>query len=268
MEIFIKEAFSYVFFVRALIAAMVLGACLPLLGVFIVSRRLSFYSEAVAHSAYTGLAVAALLATPILPTVVAVAIITALSISVTLKHTELPADTVIGVFLAISAALGIMILGWKQGYNPTLFQYLFGDILAINRQDVLTIAALGIIIIVMMMILWKPLVRITIHREMAQVSGTKVDLVDSLFLVLVAVVVTLSLKLIGIVMVTAMFLLPTAAARNLSKSLRTMAILAVGIGLFSGVTGMFISFYAETASGSCIVMTSAVVFILSLFLRR
>lgn len=258
----------YPFFQRALLAAMVLGACLPLLGVFVVSRRLSFYSEAVAHSAYTGLAVAALFATATLPTVVAVAIITALSISVTLKHTELPSDTVIGVYLAISAALGIMILGWKEGYNPSLFQYLFGDILAINRNDVISIVVLGTVIIAVMLFLWKPLVRITIHKEMAQVTGTKIGIVDTLFLILVAVVVTLSLKLIGIVMVTAMFLLPTAAARNLSRSLSIMAILAVCIGLASGVIGMYASYFSSTGSGSCIVMSSAVVFILSLFFRR
>ncbi|MHB1460562.1 MAG: metal ABC transporter permease [Armatimonadota bacterium] len=262
------EALSYPFFQRALVAAIILGACLPLLGVFVVSRRLSFYTEAVAHSAYTGLAVAALLTTPILPTVVLIAVITALSIAVTLKHTELPADTVIGVFLAISAALGIMILGLKEGYNPSLFQYLFGDILAIDRNDVLTIAILGAIIIVVMLCLWRPMVRLTIHRDMAKVTGTNVEFVDTAFLILVAVVVTLSLKLIGIVMVTAMFLLPTAAARNLSRSLTTMAILSVSIGFTSGIIGMFISYFTSTASGSCIVMTSAATFLLSLFVRR
>ncbi len=262
------EALHYAFFPRALIVSVILGACLPLLGVFIVSRRLSFYSEAVAHSAYTGLAVAAVLASATLPTVVAVAIITALSISFTLKHTELPSDTVIGVYLAISAALGILILGIHKGYNPSLFQYLFGDVLAINNTEVICTVVLGIVIIISMIFLWKPLVRLTIHTDMAQVTGTNAKVVDTIFLILVAVVVTLSLKLIGIVMVTAMFLLPTAAARNLCRSLNKMTILSVIIGSLSGIVGMFISFNYELASGSCIVMCSAAAFIVSLLFRR
>ncbi|MCS6830865.1 MAG: metal ABC transporter permease [Armatimonadota bacterium] len=262
------EILQYPFFQRALIASILLGFSLPLIGVFVVTRRLSFFSEAVAHSAFTGLAISALLMTPAMPTVIAFAVLVTLAIVFTLHRTEIPTDTVLGVYLALCAGSGILLLGMLQGYQPGLFQFLFGDILALAWQDVWLVVVMCAGSALAMLLMWNALLRVSVHREMALAMGTSVARVDLLFLLLLAVMVTLSLKLIGIVLVTAMLLLPAAAARNLARSFRGMAILACVIGGVSSVLGLYASYWFGTASGAAIVLTAAIVFVLSLVLRR
>ncbi len=262
------DILQYPFFQRALIAAVLLGFSLPLIGVFVVTRRLSFFSEAVAHSAFTGLALSALLATPALPTVISFAVLVAFAIVFTLHRTEIPSDTVIGVYLALCAGAGILLLGILQGYQPSLFQFLFGDILALAWEDVWLVVVMCAGSILAMLAMWNALLRVSVHREMAMAMGTSAARVDVMFLVLLAVMVTLSLKLIGIVLASAMLLIPAAAARNLTYSFRTMAVAACLIGGLSSVLGLYASYWFGTASGSAIILTAAVFFILSVFARR
>lgn len=262
------EMVQYPFFQRAMIAAVLLGLTLPLIGVFVVTRRLSLFGEAVAHSAFTGLALAALLTTPVLPTVIGFAVLITLAIVFTLHRTEIPSDTVIGVYLAMCAGAGILLLGVLQGYQPGLFQFLFGDILALAWEDVWLVGGLCAGSIVAVLAFWNPMVRVAVHREMAIATGTAANRLDVFFLVLLAVMVTLSLKLIGIVLVTAMLLLPVAVARNLSRSFRKMALVASAIGGTSSVVGLYLSYWLGTASGAAIIITATVFFILSLLVRR
>lgn len=262
------DILQYPFFQRALIAAVLLGLSLPLIGVFVVTRRLSFFSEAVAHSAFTGLALSALLMTPALPTVIGFAVLITLAIVFTLQRTEIPSDTVIGVYLALCAGAGILLIGVLQGYQTGLFQFLFGDILALAWEDVWLLVGMCLSSVLAVLVLWNALLRISVHREMAIAMGTSAARVDTLFLVLLAVMVTLSLKLIGIVLVTAMLLLPAAAARNLTRSFRSMAAAACLIGGGSSVLGLYASYWFGTASGAAIVLTAAAVFLLSVVFRR
>jgi zinc transport system permease protein len=262
------EILQYPFFQRALIAAVLLGFSLPLIGVFVVTRRLSFFGEAVAHSAFAGLALAMLLMTPVLPTVIAFAVLVTLAIVLTLHRTEIPSDTVIGAYLAICAGAGILLLGILQGYQTGLFQFLFGDILALAWEDVWLVAVMCGGSVLAILAMWNALLRVSVHREMAMAMGTSAARVDLLFLILLAVMVTLSLKLIGIVLVTAMLLLPAAAARNLTRSFRGMAIAACAIGGISSVLGLYASYWFGTASGAAIVLTAATVFMLSVAFRR
>jgi len=262
------EILQYPFFQRALIAGILLGFSLPLIGVFVVTRRLSFFSEAIAHSAFTGLALSALLVTPALPTVIATAVLVTLAIVFTLHRTEIPADTVIGVYLALCAGAGILLIGVLQGYQPSLFQFLFGDILALAWQDVWVVVVMCLGSILTILALWNALLRISVHREMAMAMGTSAQGVDLFFLILLAVMVTLSLKLIGIVLVTAMLLLPPATARNLTNSFHGMVLIACVVGGMSNILGLYASYWFGTASGAAIVLTSAICFILSVFARR
>lgn len=262
------EILQYPFFQRALIAAVLLGFSLPLIGVFVVTRRLSFFSEAIAHSAFAGLALSALLMTPALPTVITFAVLVALAIAFTLRRTEIPADTVIGVYLALCAGAGILLIGVLRGYQPSLFQFLFGDILALAWEDVWLVAGMSTGGTLAVLALWNALLRISVHREMAMAMGTSAAQVDLLFLVLLTVMVTLSLKLIGIVLVTAMLLLPAATARNLTHSFRGMVVIASIVGGISSVLGLYASYWFGTASGAAIVLTAAVFFILSVLTQR
>lgn len=262
------EIVQYPFFQRALIASLLLGVTLPLVGVFVVTRRLSFFSEAIAHSAFTGLALSVLLATPALPTVIGFAILISLAIVFTLNRTEIPTDTVIGAYLALCAGAGILLLGILQGYQTGLFQYLFGDILALTWSEVwlvggISLAALGVI-----RGMWSALLRVAVHREMAMAMGTAASRVDLVFLLLLAVMVTLAIKLIGIVLVTAMLLLPAAAARNLTQSFGKMAVVSSLIGALSSLVGMYLSHVLGTASGAAIILTAGGVFLLSLLVPR
>ncbi|MGQ9487720.1 MAG: metal ABC transporter permease [Armatimonadota bacterium] len=262
------EILQYPFFQRALIAAVLLGFSLPLIGVFVVTRRLSFFSEAIAHSAFAGLALSALLMTPALPTVIAFAMLLTLAIAFTIYRTEIPTDTVIGVYLALGAGAGILLIGVLRGYQPSLFQFLFGDILALAWEDVRLVAVVCVGSVLAVLALWNALLRVSVHREMAIAMGTSAARVDLLFLMLLAVMVTLSLKLIGIVLVTAMLLLPAATARNLARSFGGMVAIACAVGGISSVLGLYASYWFGTASGAAIVLTAAVFFILSVLVRR
>ncbi|MEJ5253644.1 MAG: metal ABC transporter permease [Chthonomonadetes bacterium] len=262
------EILQYPFFQRALISAVLLGFSLPLIGVFVVTRRLSFFSEAIAHSAFTGLALSALLVTPVLPTVIAFAVLVTLAIVFTLHRTEIPADTVIGVYLALCAGAGILLIGILQGYQPGLFQFLFGDILALAWEDVWLVAIMCAGSTLTVLAMWNALLRVSVHREMAIAMGTSAVRVDLLFLILLAVMVTLSLKLVGIVLVTAMLLLPSATARNLTRSFRGMVTIACMVGGLSSILGLYVSYWFGTASGAAIILVAALFFIASVILRR
>lgn len=262
------EILQYPFFQRALIASLLLGVTLPLVGVFVVTRRLSFFSEAVAHSAFTGLALSVLLTTPALPTVIGFAILISLAIVFTLNRTEIPTDTVIGAYLALCAGAGILLLGMLQGYQTGLFQYLFGDILALTWSEVWLVGGISLGALGVIRGMWSALLRVAVHREMAMAMGTAASRVDLVFLLLLAVMVTLAIKLIGIVLVTAMLLLPAAAARNLTQSFGKMAAVSSLIGALSSLVGMYLSYVLGTASGAAIILTAGGVFLLSLLVPR
>ncbi len=255
---------EYPFMQRALAAGLMMGALCPLLGVFVVIRRMSFFGDAIAHSAFTGIALGLLLGIEPSMAAVAFAVLIALGMGFLQANSRIPSDTIIGVFFSGAAALGILLIGLLQGYRTDLFTYLFGDVLTIGWTDLAAAAVLLAGVGVSVIALRRPLLQVALNRDLAAVQGVRVGLMEYALMVLLAITVAVSIKLVGIILVTALLIIPAAAARNVSASIRQMFGVAVALGLVAAVLGLFGSYALNTASGPSIVMVCIMLFAASL----
>lgn len=255
---------EYPFMQRALIVSLMMGTLCPLLGVFVVIRRMSFFGDAIAHSAFTGIALGLLLGVDPSLSSVGFAVLIALGMGVLQARSAIPSDTIIGVFFAGAAALGILLIGLLQGYRTNLFAYLFGDVLTVSRTDLAVAGVLLGGVALTVALLRRPLLQVALNRDLAAVHGTRVAAMEYTLMVLLAVTVAVSIKLVGIILVTALLIIPAAAARNVSRSIRQVFAYALAAGVISSVLGLLGSYQLGTASGPTIVMVSVVLFIASL----
>lgn len=262
------ELLQYQFIQRALIAGVFMGATLSLLGVFVVLRKSAFFGDAIAHFAFAGIALGFLLA--VNPVVAAVVTSLVLALTMGYLQNRTPAhtlDTIIGIFFSGAAALGIFVIGLLKGYRADLFQYLFGDIIAITVSDVVLAGVIAIGVIIILLVTWKPFFKIIFNKEIARISGVRVNLYEYIFLGLLAVVTAVSIKIVGIILVPALLVIPAAAAKNISRNFRQMIFYSVVFGVGSVIFGLFGSLYFNTASGATIVLLSIVVFLATLVRR-
>ncbi len=263
------EVLQYPFMQRALIAGLVTGLTLALLGVFVVLRKASFFGDAVAHFAFAGIALGFLVGVNPILTAIAVSLVLALGIGyIQNRASRQSMDAIIGIFFSGAAALGIFIIGLLRGYRPDLFQFLFGDIVAISKQDVLVAVAVSVVTLAALALLWKPLFKITFNREIAQVSGVHLAAYDYFFLGLLALVTAMSIKIVGIILVPALLVIPAAAAKNFSQTFKQLVVYSALFGFISVIGGLLGSFYFNTASGATIVLANILFFILTLLVSR
>ena len=255
---------SQPFFLRALITGALLAVAASFIGVFVVLKKMSFFGDAAGHFAFTGIALGFLLKVdPILAAIV-FSVMVAIGVGYLEQRTTLSLDTTIGIFFSGAAALGIFLIGLLRGYRADLFQYLFGDILAITRQDVIIATALVIFTLIIMYFAWRPLLQITFNRDLAQVNGVRVKAWEYAYLVLLAIVTAVSIKTVGILLVTALLIVPAAAAKQAAKNVQQLLTLTIVVSVLSVFFGLMGSYYWNTASGPAIILVSLLFFILSL----
>lgn len=254
------ELLEYAFMQRALVAGALIGAVCAVVGVYVVLRGMSFIGAGIAHASFGGVALGFL--TGINPVLAAVGFCLAIAwgIGFVARKGEVREDTAIGVFFASSMALGILFIGLMQGYNVDLFGYLFGSILAVTPQDLWITAGLGAAVLAVVGLFFKELLFISFDAEMAEVTGVPAARLHLLLLSLVALTVVLSIKVVGIVLVSALIVTPAAAAYQLSEDFRRMMALAVAIGVSCAVGGLLLSAWLNTASGATIVLLATAVF--------
>ena len=263
------EVLQFAFMQRALVAGILMACALSLLGVFVVLRKSAFFGDAVAHFAFAGVALGFLLAINPVAAAVAVSVVLALGIGY-LQH-RLPAqslDTLIGVFFSGAAAFGIFLIGLLRGYRADLFQFLFGDIIAVTPTDVWFALGIAAATGITFMLLWRPFFKITFNRGIAHVAGVPVVLYDYIFLAMLAAVTAVSIKIIGIILVPALLVVPAAAAKNISRSFRQMLFLSVILGTASVIAGLIGSFYLNTAAGATVVLVSIIFFGATLLIQK
>ncbi len=263
----ISEFLAYPFIQRALLASVMVGILCPFIGNFVILRRMSFFSDAISHSAFAGIAVGAILGIDLSVSSVAVAILIALLIAFLSEKTSLSHDTVIGIAFSGAIATGILIMGMLRGYRADLFAFLFGDILAITDRDLLLIFIIGILTITILLIFLKPFLQITFNRDLAQIEGINVRFFEYLLFLIIAIVITVSLKIIGIILVTSLLIVPAASAKNLASSMKRLFILSSAFGIISGIVGLMASIYLNTSSGPTIVLVSIGIFFLTMLKR-
>lgn len=261
--------FTDPFMQRALLTALFLGPLCGLLGVFVTARRMAFFSDTVSHAALAGVAVGfwAGLVNPTLP-LIAVSLAVAAAIFWLKEKTELLTDTIMALLLSGSVAVGIIILSMLRGYRGEIHRYLFGDILAIGWSEV-GLAGL-LLIVVGGGLFWKlsDLSLVTAQQDMAFVSGVPVRRLNYLFVIVLTLTVAVSIRLLGIILVTSLLVIPAAAARNWSQTLRQQIVLSIFTGLTGAVGGILLSYQLDVPSGPAIVLTCIAWFMVSLITGR
>jgi len=257
---------SHPFFVRALVAAVLVGAVCAVVGTFVVLRGLAFIGDAISHAAFPGVVAAFILDGPYLLGAGLAAVTTALAIGFVSRRARIRADTAIGVLFAGSFALGIFMFSTIQGYVADLSSFLFGNILAIGPDELIGLAILGGLVLLTVLALWKELLFATFDPLGAAASGLRVGLLEYVFLALVALTIVVSIQAVGIILVVAMLVTPAATAQLLTVRFGLLLGLAIVIGVGSAIAGLYLSYWLEAASGATIVLVETALFLVALLL--
>ena len=257
---------DYDFMLSALLAVLLVTPLFGLIGTSVVNNKMSFFSDALGHSALTGIAIGVLLGIDhYMISMIGFALLFALLISGVLQHGNSSADTVIGVFSSIGLALGIVILSANGGFAK-YSSYLIGDILTVQPREILMIFILLCAVVILWVLFYNKFLLVTINPDMASGKNVRVRLMRHLFSVIVALTVMVSIKWVGIMIINSLLVLPAAGARNLAKSARGSHFWAIGISMFSGVSGLILSYYLGIVASGTIVLIAAVIFFLTFLL--
>ena len=256
------------FIVRAIIAGIGIALVTGPLGCFVVWRRLSFFGDTLAHSALLGVLISITLDINVSLTIFVVASLVAILLLRLERTTNLAGDSLLGLISHSSLAIGLVILGFLSFIRFDVMGVLFGDILSVNSNDLLVIWIGGALILVVLSYIWKPLFASTVNYELAEAEGMKPERVNAIFTILLAALIAISIKMIGVLLITGLLIIPTAMARNLSDNPRQMVILSIIGGLLSVLIGLYASFEINTSSGPSIVVVALILFILSLMRIR
>jgi zinc transport system permease protein len=259
---------DYKFMKNAFLAIIIIAPLMGILGTMAVNNKMAFFSDALGHSALTGVALGVLLGiNNELISLVAFGVLLALIITRVKNKGNASSDTVISVFSSTAIALGLLVLSYGGGFSK-YSAYLVGDILSVTQSEILYLFIAFVAVVIIWSLIYNKLLLISINRELAASRGIKTILYENLFVIVVAVVVMLSIKSVGILLINSLLILPAAIARNISKNSRSYLGFSVLTSLFCGVGGLVTSFYTDTSAGATIVMALAVVFFVTYMIRK
>jgi zinc transport system permease protein len=244
---------------RALIAGVVVGVLASYYGVFVVQRRLSFLGVGLSHAAFGGVALGLLLHVNPIWTALPFTVIVALGITTVTHMGTVSGDTAIGVFFSASLAVGVVLLTFRESYTTDAFAYLFGSILAVRPVDIWVLGGIALLAGASLP-LWGRWAYATFDRDLARADGVPVERDDYVFATLLAITIVAAVKVVGIVLAAAFFVIPAAAARLLTGTFRGMTLLAVGVGASTAVVGLGGSYAFDLPSGAAIILVQAAVF--------
>ena len=249
--------------IRALIGGSGVAAVAGPLGAFVVWRRMAFFGSTLSHSALLGVALGFLLGINLNVGIFAVTAVVAVSLVALGRRAHLSDDTLLGILAHASLALGLIVLASMEAWRVDLMAYLFGDVLAATIGDIALIYGGGAVVIGVLVFLWRPLLSATVHEELAAVEGVPVTAVNLGFMLLLAMVVALAMKIVGILLVTSLIIIPAATARRFSATPEAMAVLAAVIGCLAVAGGLAGSMAFDTPSGPSIVVAAFALFLVS-----
>jgi manganese/iron transport system permease protein len=262
---------QYSFMVRGLSAAVITGIVCAVVGVYVVVRGMAFFGDALAHSILPGVAVGYLLTDgakePLFWWGTGTAVVVSLAIGVVSKGARIKQDTAIGIIFAGMFALGIAIISTMKSYTVDLTHFLFGDVLGISGNQLLTIGIFSILIILLVIAFYKEFLVLTFDPTLAATLRIPARVFEYLQLVLIALAIAVSFQAVGVALMVAMLVTPAAAAYLLTKRMPVMMILAAIIASLSGVIGLYLSFYINVASGPAIVLTATAIFLFAWLIK-
>ena len=256
------------FILFALIAGVGVATVMGATGVFVVWRRMAYFGASVAHTALLGVALGLFLAIDLIVGIAITCVAFSLAIVLMQQKTDLTSDTLLGILAHAALALGIVTLAILEGVRLDLLGYLFGDILAVSRTDLMWIYGGGALCLGILAAIWRPLLAMTVHEELARAEGLPTLAVQLVFTLLLAIVIAVSLKIVGAMLIVSLLIIPAATARPFARSPEMMAMLAAAFGVVSVAGGLYASVTWDTPSGPSIVVVSSALFLVSLAARR
>jgi zinc transport system permease protein len=262
------EILSSAFMQKALLVGIIVSLISGLVSVFVVLRQMSFIGAGISHAAFGGVAIGFF--TGINPTVTAILYCIAVAIGIELvsRKGKVSEDVSIGIFFASSIALGIVLVSLSKEYNVDLFGYLFGNILAITDNEVLLSLFVAVLVIGVIVLFLKEIFMTSYNEEIARVSGIPVRGINILFLIALSVSIVISMKIVGIILISALLVIPGATAQLFAKNLYLMIVISCGVAVLSTVLGLFFSYEFDIAPGGSIVLTATALFLTALLFKR
>src|SRR5574341_1000544 len=264
----VLEILEFGFMQRALVAGVAVAITTSVIGLFLVLRKNSLFGDALSHVAFGGIAVGLVAGIYPLWTGLGLAVMGALGITKLRQSTKIPADATVAILLSSGLALGILLVSASGGFTLDLFSFLFGSILLVSVTDTLAILAMAGVILSMVIVLYKKLVYITFDEEQARVSGLDITRLNYLFVVLASVAAVVSMRLVGILLVSSLIVIPNVTALLFGKGFKNTALISVAVSVFSVITGIAVSYAFNLAPAGTIVLVQVAVFIAALVARH
>ena len=249
------------FILRALIAGLMVAAIAGPLGCFVVWRRMSYFGDTLAHSALFGVALGLLLDVSLEIAVIAACALLAIILVLMEKRRGLSTDTILGILAHSSLALGLVIISFTDN-QVNLMAYLFGDLLTVSYGNLAWIGATSVLVMGLLFQNWNRLLAITLHEELAQVEGINVTFMRLLLMLLIAMIVAVSMKVVGILLITSLLIIPPACARAFARTPETMATLSSVVGCLAICGGISLSWFLDTPTGPSIVVMASLLFVI------
>lgn len=255
------------FLLNALFVGLGIALVAGPLGSFAVWRKMAYFGDTLAHSALLGVAFGLILSININFAIVTGCLIIALVLVILQSNSDLASDTLLGILSHTTLAMGLVFVSVFGEGQMDLMGYLFGDLLAANQDDIILVSCVSAFVIAILLFLWKPLLSVTIHEELAKVDGIAVTAVRTTLMLLLALVIAIAMKAVGVLLITALLIIPAATSRRLTHTPEQMAIGASILGCIAVMGGLAASYQFDTPAGPSIVLSASVLFLLTLFIK-
>ena len=259
---------QYTFMKNAFLAILLVSPIFAIIGTMIVNKKMAFFSDALGHSALTGIAIGMLLGmTNINISMIIFAVIFALLLNFIKSKTTYGADTIISVFSSIAIALGLAILAQSGSFNK-YSSYLVGDILSISESEILYLFVAFILTFIFWFYLFNKINAVSLNSTLAKSKGINVKAMENIFAILIAVMVMISIRWVGILLINSLIILPAASSRNISMNMRSYHLFSIIFALFSGISGLIISYYTNIPTGPMIVIISGIIYFITFGIKK
>jgi zinc transport system permease protein len=262
------EFLTYAFMQRAYLSGLVVAVICPTIGIYLVLRRLSMIGEMFAHVSLAGVALGMLARIYPLGIALSISLLAAAALETLRRSYRVFTDLAIAIIISAGVSLAVILISLSRAFNADLFSYLFGSVIAISRQDLTLITAVGCAVVLLVSLFQKELFYIAFDEEAARASGVRVDLVNFLFMAATALTIAVSMRVVGMLLVSSLITVPVAAALQVGRSFRATVLFSYAFALLSVVFGLFFSYHANLAPGGSIVMTSVFLFLLAAVSRK
>lgn len=262
------EIFQYDFMLRAFEAGIAVGIVAPLIGMFLVVRRYSLIADTLAHVSFAGVALGLFFQFNPIFSAIGLSVCAAFGIEYLSSSRKIFGESILALFLSGSLAVAVIILSLAKGFNANLFSYLFGSISTVSTTDLWIISILAVVVFLDIVFLYKELFFASLDSELAQANGLPVKLINFTMVILAAIAVAISIRIVGVLLIGALMVIPVISAIQYGRGFRDTLVLSVAFSLVSVIIGLFASYYFNLASGGAIVVTALIIFLFSFALTK